>query len=300
MNNDKQIECSHATIRFVNRHRIPDNDEMNMEQIKTERGEIPPDKIISNPPEELADLVGGHYFQIGSALIALFKEYANLQSGDKILDIGCGCGRIAVPLTNFLSQSGTYDGFDINRDAISWCQNEITPRFPNFHFRYEDIFNQFYNPGGAIKSGEFIFPFENNSFSFVILTSVFTHMVPEDMEHYLAETRRVLKKDGRCFITFFLINDESKHLIENNKSHIEFKYGPHYPSFFSRLTAPAKRYWTTHPSIAEHAVAYDERYIFQTFQNYGFEIIRPVHYGYWCQRKPAGEVGQDIIVASRR
>ena len=37
------------------------------------------------------------------------------------------------------------------------------------------------------------------------LTSVFTHMLPEDVEHYLDELARVLKPGGRTLITWFLL-----------------------------------------------------------------------------------------------
>jgi len=46
-------------------------------------------------------------------------------------------------------------------------------------------------------------------------------MLAEDVEHYLCEVARVLKTGGRCFITFFLLNESSLTLMRANKSSID-------------------------------------------------------------------------------
>lgn len=79
----------------------------------------------------------------------------------------------------------------------------ITPKYPNFNFQLADIYNKMYNPQGKYKASDYKFPYANETFDFVFLTSVFTHLLPQDMERYLSEIARVLKKNGRCFITFF-------------------------------------------------------------------------------------------------
>ena len=55
-----------------------------------------------------------------------------------ILDVGCGAGRIAIPLTRYLSQHGRYVGFDVISDAIEWCRANITSRCRNFEFHHLD------------------------------------------------------------------------------------------------------------------------------------------------------------------
>ncbi len=59
--------------------------------------------------------------------------------------------------------------------------------------------------------------------TFVLLTSVFTHMLPQDMDNYLSEVARVLKPDGRCLITYFLLNPESLALIDAEESSFNFQ-----------------------------------------------------------------------------
>src|SRR3954454_3335822 len=63
--------------------------------------------------------------------------------------------------------------------------------------------------GTTAEGSEYVFPYPNATFDFVFLTSVFTHMLPTDMEHYVSEIVRVLKPNGRSLCTFLLLNDES-------------------------------------------------------------------------------------------
>lgn len=127
--------------------------------------------------------------------------------------MGCGIGRKTIPLTKYLDKTGRYEGFDIIKTEVDLCKKRISTKYPNFHFQRVDIFNECYNPKGKYKASEFKFPFENEFFDFVVLGSIFTHMLPEDIENYLSEIARVLKKGGRFLITFFLLNKESLELI---------------------------------------------------------------------------------------
>ena len=87
------------------------------------------------PPENLMQLVGSedaaHYRAIGEQFFNIFVRYGRIKPTDRVLDVGCGSGRTAVPLTRYLT-TGSYEGFDISPDAIIWCQNNITKQFPNF------------------------------------------------------------------------------------------------------------------------------------------------------------------------
>lgn len=56
-----------------------------------------------------------------------------------MLDVGCGSGRMALPLTGYLNSEGRYAGFDISQKAIAWCQEHITSAHPNFQFEVSDI-----------------------------------------------------------------------------------------------------------------------------------------------------------------
>ena len=80
--------------------------------------------------------------------------------------------------------------------GIAWCQENITPKHPNFRFQVADIRNKEYNSGERFAASEYEFPYEDASFDFVLLTSVFTHLLPNEVENYLSEIQRVLAPGG--------------------------------------------------------------------------------------------------------
>src|SRR5438270_697411 len=68
------------------------------------------------------------------------------------------------------------------------------------------------------------FPYKDESVGFVFLTSVFTHMLRADVEHYVGEIVRVMKPKARCLITYFLLTNDSRVLIEQGQSTLTFPY----------------------------------------------------------------------------
>jgi SAM-dependent methyltransferase len=241
------------------------------------------------PPRRLVYVGSGDFKEIGNEFFNYFVQIAGLKPHEKVLEVGCGIGRMAVPLMSYLKDGGSYDGFDIVRHGIRWCQKKITHRAPHFHFQLADIYNSSYNPAGQFKAGDYRFPYEDGSFDFVFLTSVFTHMLPADMEHYLAEIRRVLKQGGRCFITYFLLNKESLELIDTGASTIDFKYKVEGYEAECRIMDI---------DIPESAVAYSVEYIEALYKKHGLEIVSPVRYGSWCGRKEFLSF-QDMVLAGK-
>lgn len=119
-----------------------------------------------------------------------------LRQDHKILDIGCGSGRVSLALMDWLSDVGTYDGIDIRPDEVEWLSNNYSTKRKNFTFHHADIYNRFYHPSGTIQACDYIFPFEDECFDFIFLTSVFTHLLPIELEHYVKEMKRMTKANG--------------------------------------------------------------------------------------------------------
>jgi len=165
------------------------------------------DELI--PPKGLVFIGCGDFKKTGEEFFHYFIEFGELKPNEKVLDVGCGNGRMAVPLIGYIKGEGLYEGFDIVVEGINWCKKSITSKYPHFHFQVADLYNKEYNPKGKYKASEYKFLYENDSFDFVFLTSVFTHMLPQDMENYFSEIARILKRNGRCLMTFFLLNEES-------------------------------------------------------------------------------------------
>ena len=234
--------------------------------------------------------VGGEVSSFSAAGRRVFEnliEIGELKPDESILEVGCGIGRTAVPLTRFLDK-GTYEGFDIVPMSIGWCQHKITPKHPNFHFRLANVHNEGYNPNGKLSASEYRFPYGDGSFDFVFLVSVFTHMIPEDVEHYLSEISRVLRKGGRCLITYHLLNQESKRLLDSGSRDYELE----------DIRGPCTSMKLENPT--EYANAYEEKYVKTIYLDTGLEIVEPVHYGWWVGRGGNLRFGQDIILARKK
>lgn len=233
------------------------------------------------PSSNLVTYVGSvtteNFKQIGIKAVHQFKTLGELRHTDHVLEVGCGIGRIAIPLTHLLSK-GSYQGFDIVRHGIEWCQKTITPKFSNFHFQWVDIYNKTYNPAGQCLATDFQFPYSDEVFDFTFLTSVFTHMLPLDLQHYLGEINRTLKDGGTCFFTAFLINEDVRRRLSISKR-----------SFHN-----AGDYWTLNPASHEDGIGYDQIMIENWVRSQGFAISK-ICYSHWW----ASGTGQDIVVVKK-
>src|SRR6478609_6823602 len=67
------------------------------------------------PPRSKTFIYGydPEFQKIGQEFVQYFIDVAELQRDEDVLDIGCGIGRVAIPLAAWLSPQGSYHGFDI-------------------------------------------------------------------------------------------------------------------------------------------------------------------------------------------
>jgi ubiquinone/menaquinone biosynthesis C-methylase UbiE len=234
------------------------------------------------PPWWLRDVGGADFEATGQEFLDIFVDLANLQPDETVLDIGCGSGWMAFPLTGYLNSEGSYYGLDVVEDSIKWCRKHLGGQFPDFQFLHADLYNERYNPQGEVLARNYTFPFDDNSFDFVFLISVFSHLLPVDTRNYLGEVSRLLRPTGRTLMTFFLLNETQRQLAEQGRNDIPFKYGP-------------GSYRLRNEAAPESAVAYDELFLRQLITQYGLRIEEPIHYGTWSGR-PEGRSYQDIVL----
>ncbi len=237
------------------------------------------------PPEELSICFGGgDFLSIGRSLVERLCSWGELLPSERVLDVGCGVGRAAVALTQYLSSNGSYVGMDTYPFGIAWAKEHITPYFPNFSFQTVDVFNNLYNPTATVRASEFVFPYEDASYDLALLNSVFTHMMPEDVLGYLSQIYRVLDQDARLYCTWFLMSDETQEVLENN------------PDTAIRLEHGFGSFYVDNPKDPEEAVGYDENFVRNMLEQQGF-IIESLRPGNWCGR--GSENYQDVIVARK-
>jgi SAM-dependent methyltransferase len=147
---------------------------------------------------------GGDYRSVGDATLAMLVQHAGLQQDAWVLDIGCGTGRVASRLQDYLKAKGRYIGFDISRAAIRSCQRRFRSD-GRLRFEHADIWNGDYNRGGRVSDIEATFPAETGAFDLAFATSVFTHMQLPAVRRYTAEAGRSLKPGGRFAFTAFTL-----------------------------------------------------------------------------------------------
>lgn len=147
--------------------------------------------------EAMSLIVGGLYDEVGKLEYHLLKFFG-LEKNHNILDIGCGSGRLAYSLKNFLL--GKYVGYDILMDPLNYAKKKCS--------REDWEFN--------LIDGDNLSFSISNSFNFVTFFSVFTHILDEDMFIYLQESSRVLEPDGKIIFSFLDFECESHWTIFEN------------------------------------------------------------------------------------
>lgn len=224
----------------------------------------------------------GDFLTQGKHHLELLKKYADLKENHSVLDIGCGIGRAAVALTQYLSSEGKYEGFDVVQKGIVWCKKYITADFPNFNFQYVPLNNDLYHFTDQ-KAEEFVFPYENNSFDTIFLFSVFTHMQTLEVQNYFNEIQRVLKPGGKCLGTFFLYNDKNEEAISSKKNKINFPY-------------ERENFRLMNEKVPSANIAFDEKYIDKMIKISNLKLENKI-YGNWSKRTCEGlHDFQDILV----
>ena len=239
---------------------------------------VPPVALMHDGPQSYRD-----FKQNGDEFFRYYVELCGLQPDEKILDVGSGIGRKTLPLIDYLNERGSYDGLELVKSGVEWCREKYSRNYPNFRFHLIDVYNELYHPEGKYRAAEYRFPFASEEFDFVVLNSVFTHMIAEEVENYLGEIARVLKPGGRCLISFFLLNEESLRLIDEGKSTIALRH----------QIGPARALSREKPELA---IGFDHGYVERLYEQVGLRIKQPINYGSWCGRGQFLSY-QDLILA---
>ena len=163
------------------------------------KGALPPGKYR----------MGGAHFKDDDAFIRTavrdvkrLERMCGLHDGSRLLDWGCGAGRLAVGVRERMGRIADYHGVDIQPELIEWAQANLAG--PGYRFTLLNVGNERYNPDG---SPERTIGADPGSVDVLYAYSVFSHMNDEDTPAYLRLIREALAADGRAFVTCFVEED---------------------------------------------------------------------------------------------
>lgn len=149
--------------------------------------------------EAVRRAVGGEFEGYG-ALLRDALIFHGLAPSDYLIDVGCGSGRLAKPLAEYLT--GKYLGIDVVPGLVEYARKLV----PRSDWRFE------------VAEGLKILEADGQA-DMVCFFSVLTHLLHEESFVYLREAKRVLKPGGKIVFSF-----------------LDFRVASHWGSFESNLS----------------------------------------------------------------
>ena len=119
---------------------------------------------------------------------AMVADDLQLRSGDQVLDVGCGTGRLAIVFAERVGSSGSVNGVDPAAEMIKRASSRARKRGVPVSFQVafaQDL------------------PFADESFEALACTLVLHHVAEDDQLTAVQEMYRVLKPSGRLLIAEF-------------------------------------------------------------------------------------------------
>lgn len=235
-------------------------------------------------PEKAVEVsCGGNRKAYGRVERDLLIKYG-LKPNHFLVDVGCGYGRLAENLTDYLT-TGSFLGLDVVPKLIEYAA-EGNKAAKNFKFQVAE----------GLKV-----PAADNTVDFCSVFSVFTHMLHEDSYVYLEDIRRALKPGGKLVISF-----------------LEFSQEDHWPVFFEQFRPrsgdePSLLYQQSDTPKFNPGIMFTERSMWIAFAKHlklkiveiqsGFEhhvpLSKPVTLDNGQVWEKFGTIGQSIIVLEK-
>ena len=137
------------------------------------------------------------WYDLGSKLLSFGRdkairtkalELAAIRPGEKVLDVGCGTGTLAIAATDVTGEAGEVHGVDPSPEMIDVAQKKAARSGRHVRFQM-----------GVIEA----LPYPDDEFD-LVLSSLMLHHLPDDPKQKgFAEVLRVLKPGGRFLAVDF-------------------------------------------------------------------------------------------------
>lgn len=236
-------------------------------------------------------LAYGEWAHVIGIFQTIIYQTLGKNTGNQILDIGCGTGLLGIASEPFVYDRGTYTGIDVMADDINFCKENF--KLGNYHFIHFDVANPTY---ASTQSKQLKpWPIEDWSKDLVTALSVWTHLSETDARFYMNEVRRVLKQDGKAIITFFCLDEEYEQSLPNRSNSKGRFHNTNQNDWIFNVSAYNSANWFTvsQASTPENAIGVTLKGIEDMLKSSGLKIEK-YYPGNW-KEKP-GVFFQDIFV----
>jgi ubiquinone/menaquinone biosynthesis C-methylase UbiE len=112
----------------------------------------------------------------------------NLKQGEKVLEVGCGTGALSILAKLAVGKTGEVEAIDLAPKMIARAREKAGKAGLEIGFRIKSIDE---------------LPYPDMHFDVVISSMMFHHLPVDIKKKGLREVHRVLKKEGRFFLTDF-------------------------------------------------------------------------------------------------
>jgi len=223
---------------------------------------VPPQNLRPGYGSTIEEWLSGGKANTDTMINLVTSDDFLIQEGNRILDLGCQSGRMIRWLANSATKCEIW-GVDISARHIVWCQENMSPPL-NF----------------ATVTTQPHLPFEDRYFDLVYCGSVFTH-IDDLSDAWLLEVRRILRKDGRAYIT---VNDNhALDLVLNDRVPYALEFKTYLLSYDKKFNFTRSDYYKCCicPGTPDVIVFYDIDYLRQHWGRI-LQIISvtPEAYGY--------------------
>jgi SAM-dependent methyltransferase len=229
---------------------------------------------------------------VGWSCDNLLQEISTIGPRSRVIDFGCGIGRVAAQLLSRDEPPRRYLGIDIMPAVIDFCRAELQPRFPGTAFELAAGANDHYDhridTRVVAQSTAALTATYGGRYTHAFAFSVFTHLYAADFVSALRFVGTLLRSGGEFLFTAFTLTDYARAMIAGGTT--DFSLALHEYRDDGRVMVGD-------PADPLAFIAYDPALIAAMVAEAGL-IITKIEYGTWMGGK-LGSSLQDIYVCRK-